>query len=247
MDLPASPAVVLTREADDNASLAAALRERGVRVVEIPCVSTRFVAPPLPTERLDAVLFTSRRGVQGILRHPLGRSLLDGRKGAASPLLGAVGNATAAALEAAGWHPDLVAEPPDGHTLGREIVGRLAPGSKVAVVRGNLTTGELEQALTAAGIQALPVVVYENVAPDVPHLEEFPVAAVFVASPSAAGRLLEANAWMAGCPFATIGETTCKAVRRLGIANTRIIGTELEHHVGELARAAADAAVKERP
>jgi uroporphyrinogen-III synthase len=246
VDLPTSPAVVLTRESEDNAGLLAALEERAVPVVELPCVATRFLAPRLPSGRADAVLFTSRRGVLGLQHHPEGRAWLEARRGTgARPLLGVVGTATAAALQAWGWTADVVAQPPDGRTLGREVAGRLARGTQAVLVRGNLGTGELERALGEAGIGSISVVIYENASPAVPALGPFPVAAVFVASPSAARRLLEANPWMAQHAFLTIGLTTLKAVRELGVSRARAIGVDLDEHVAALTTAHEIAVTKE--
>ncbi|RME22687.1 MAG: hypothetical protein D6806_12555, partial [Deltaproteobacteria bacterium] len=71
--------------------------------------------------------------------------------------------------------------------------------------------------LEDAGHTVKALQVYRNVEPEIPELEEFGVDAVFVASPSAARRLLGKNPWMARALFFTIGKTTGEAVRGLGV------------------------------
>ncbi|MBI4862880.1 MAG: uroporphyrinogen-III synthase [Candidatus Riflebacteria bacterium] len=79
--------------------------------------------------------------------------------------------------------------------------------------------------------------VYENVAPEIPRLAPFPVAAVFVASPSAARRLVAANPWVRQTRFLTIGPTTASAVRDLGVGSVRAIGSTLTDWIEHLCAA----------
>ncbi len=221
--------MVLTREAEDSAWLAAALGAAGVRVLAVPCAATRLLPPaPLPP-CVDAVLITSRRGVAGLLAWPAASAWLatggrDGRR----PLLGAVGRSTAAALAAADLNVTEVADPPSGERLARAMAGRLTIGARVAVVRGFLSAGEPEATLAHLGMSVDTVVVYENVEPAVPRLPAQRVAAVQVAAPSAARRLLAANPWLVEAPFVVPGETTARAARALGVGDVRAVGPARE-------------------
>src|SRR5438552_706453 len=65
---PRSPLVALTRSPEDNAALAALLREDGMDVLEWPALMTRPLAPEggpealrATLDRSDVVAFTSRR------------------------------------------------------------------------------------------------------------------------------------------------------------------------------------------
>ena len=78
------------------------------------------------------------------------------------------------------------------------------------------------------------MVVYGNAEIDVSSVPAFPVAAVVVASPSAASRLLAANPWLAGATFAVFGATTERALRDLGARNVHVIGTALPEQVSRL-------------
>ena len=56
-----------------------------------------------------------------------------------------------------------------------------------------------------------------------PVFDPFPVAAVFVAAPSAVERLLRYYPWLRDRPFLAIGATTQSALKELAV--TTIIGT----------------------
>jgi uroporphyrinogen-III synthase len=148
--------------------------------------------------------------------------------------VGAVGEATAAALAEAGWTADLVADPPLGEELARLLQAKLEAGARIATVRGNLRAGRMDAILAEAGFELVPVEVYENAAPEVPGLEPFAVAAVFAASPSAARRLLAANPWMAGVDFVAIGPTTAAALEGLGVTRVTQAGKDFDSWVAAL-------------
>ena len=223
MALPSGPVVVLTREREDNLPLALELASRGVPVLEIPCLATRYLDPAELPAAPAAVAFTSRRGVRGLLRLPLYARLLSGEP---APLVCAVGGATADALSECGFPAGVVAEPPSGESLAEALAARLPNAARVALVRGNLRAGGMDEALERAGFVLLPVVVYENLAPDIPAMAACPVAAVFAASPSAGRRLLGANPWLRKASFVAIGATTEKALRGLGVLSVKTAGPD---------------------
>lgn len=231
MAVPPSPVVVLTREPADNRPLAEALRARGVPVREIPCTGTRYREPGRLPGLISAIVFTSRRGVIGLWRSKAARHWWSGLD---RVLVAAVGPATRAELEALGVEVDLVADPPRGEVLADALQKRLAVGDSVALVRGDLRAGELDQALERAGLVIEPVEVYQNQTPVVPGLDPFPVSAVFAAAPSAAERLLAANPWMSGCAFLAIGATTAAALSRMGVASVDLAGRAAEDWVEAL-------------
>jgi uroporphyrinogen-III synthase len=244
MALQAGPVVVLTREREDNLPLARELASRGVPVLEIPCLATRYLEPAELHAVPAAVAFTSRRGVRGLLRLPLHARLLSGEP---VPLVCAVGSATADALLASGFPAGIVAEPPSGESLAEALAARLPNGARVALVRGNLRAGGMDEALERAGFVLLPVVVYENLAPDIPAMAPCPVAAVFAASPSAARRLLGANPWLRKASFVAIGATTEKALRDLGVRSVETAGPDHVAWVKALCAAWQAALRLERP
>jgi len=94
--------------------------------------------------------------------------------------------------------------------------------------------------LTAAGMRAVPIVVYDNL--EVAGLAQapFPVGAVFVASPSAARRLLSANPWMRQASFVAIGPTTARCIETLDVARITISGPAFDDQLQCLMEAAAE-------
>lgn len=229
MVMETGPAVVLTREREDNRPLASILRSRGISVREIPCIETRYIEPESwPADSTDAVLFTSRRGVRGFIRLRNSVQVLDKHCADGRPLVGAVGQKTADELLAGGIPVDLIAEPPEARELVNLVKTRLPADSRIVAVCGNLGRGRVEVAVEQAGYELFRLEVYKNVAPEIPCLQPFPVAAIFIASPSAAKRLLACNPWMQSSRFFTIGPTTYSALAELGVEQIESIGTQLQ-------------------
>jgi uroporphyrinogen-III synthase len=236
----ARPAVVLTRESADNEELARALERRGACVRQIPCIATRYRSPgAAEIEALAAagpvaaLAFTSRRAARGWARW-------KDRPDVGGAIVAAVGRATAAELGSLGLEASLVADPPRGDVLAGLLAGRLERGAVVASVGGEQRAGGLVEGLGAAALVERTLTVYSNDAPDVPALEPFDVAAVFVASPSAARRLLAAMPWMRSCPFVSIGPTTTGALRGLGVRRIEEPGPDPGQWQEALAAAAVE-------
>lgn len=217
--MSSSPFVVLTRELEDNLPLARALTERGVPVRELPCLRTRYLEPVHVPGAVAAVAFASRRAVRGFHQAGLVDAVLRREH---PPLVAAVGQATRAELESHGVAVELVADPPTGRSLAALLHRRLGRDQLLLVPRGELAGGGLEPGLRELGCAFHSLVVYAQEAPEAGALAPFPVAAVFVAAPSAAARLIERAPWLKDHPILAIGPTTAEALEALGA--TRILG-----------------------
>lgn len=205
--------VILTRETRDNRRIAAHLPP-DLRVVDYPCVETHLLPPtpknlagwlnPLPA----AVAVTSRRAVEALAGHGATLRRLD-------PSVGAIGAATSRAVEVHwGLTPTWLPPEPTGRSLGRVLADALPPGSRVLYLRGNLSTGELAEALAAAGLLIEEQVVYENTSPEPPRLQLTGLAIAAFASPSAVARFLMTNPDIAPRIIAVAaGPTTAEALR----------------------------------
>jgi uroporphyrinogen-III synthase len=101
-----------------------------------------------------------------------------------------------------------------------------------------MRAGGLERVLGDAGHAIATLTVYANDEPPIPRDGPFEVAAVLAASPSAARRLVAAMPWMAGCAFVSVGPTTTRALRELGVASVEEPGPDPADWEGALARAA---------
>ena len=232
-----SPVVVLTRSAIDNAALADRLMAAGATVVELPTVTMAFVPPLQSADELTALLqltpaiaFTSRFGVHGWLAwHGADGLRMALERGAA---VAVVGEATAQALRAAGLSPTLVAEPATGSALAALLLAALPQegGAPVLTVGGRHTRPELADGLRAGGRELTAAVVYHNRPPEPPDLALLQradaAAAIYVAAPSAADRLLDWRPTLRDRPFVAIGPTTAAALtERHGIVAAAVAET----------------------
>jgi len=224
--MPEGETVILTREAGDNALIAARLEGSGATVVEYPCIETRLLpyggeplGRGLNLEDFDAIAFSSRRAVAGM--GPVAGRLTAGRF-----LLAAVGDATARELQAVlGRSADLVGSKGTGAALGEELGAALGSGRRVLHVRGNKGLGHFRSAVEKLGVKVSEVIVYENVSPVLASLNLVePVVALF-ASPSAADRFFAVNkgteALVTGV---AIGPTTGSRLESLGLARVVVAG-----------------------
>jgi uroporphyrinogen III methyltransferase / synthase len=166
--------VIVTRARAQSSVLAASLREAGAEVLELPLIR---IEPPASWESLDSlmestpqydwVIFTSTNGVDFFFRHlrDSGRDpdLLAGCR------VGAVGPATARALEKRGVRVDAVPDRFEAIEL-VPFLGDTVEGLRVAVVRAADGREELIGALRAGGAVVDVAIAYET-RPEREHVE----------------------------------------------------------------------------
>lgn len=216
--MPSLPAIVLTREPADNRALKEVLLDRGLTVLECPCIKTRIDAydgAPLQggrsLEDFAAIAFTSRRGV-------LGMSGVAHRLGGEGQLLAAVGPATALELQqATGVAVDLVPTTHTGEALAHLMAERLEPDATVLLVRGNKSSGTFQSVLRNAGFQLFELEVYANLPTEVPRLELPAGTTIVFASPSAVRHYFQVNEnHLSKTRAVAIGTTTRDALLAAG-------------------------------
>ena len=213
--------VVLTRRHEDNEALATALRERGARVLELPCVR---VAPLEDAEELaeavralgagDLLVLTSRSGADAV-------AAASGPSSIACPVA-AVGEATAEHAARLGMRVRFVASHADGATLARELP---LPSGTVVLARSDLADATLPDILAARGASVRDVVAYRTIAEiagdtaEVAHAMEHDGVTVVVTSPSAVDALGALGpALVRRATFVAIGARTARRVReRVGV------------------------------
>ncbi len=147
-----APAFLLTRPAAQSAGLAKDLRARfgrDLRIVQSPLMAPVFLTPNPPRRDWTGVLFTSASGVEGARR----LSLLPGG------FAWCVGDATAAAAWAAGYHAHSAGG--DAQALADFVLRSGAPGPLLHV-RGQEVSGNLAQALNSAGLETQEAIVYRQ-------------------------------------------------------------------------------------
>jgi hydroxymethylbilane synthase len=211
-----SGTVILTRERADE-PLRAALRDRGLDVIELPCVHTE----PLRDERplaealralrpTDLLVLTSAAGAAAV------RSAAGGERVRAP--VAAVGPTTAASARAAGLDVVFVGRG-DGRALAAEVP---LPEGTVLVARSDRALRDLPEVLRERGARVREVVAYVTVV----GLEGYRAAAAVeavgrsgtcavITSPSALEGLLDAvtAARLSAIPLVALGPTTAAAIR----------------------------------
>ena len=229
--------VALIRDAERAESLAERLRSLGARVIVAPAIA---YAPPADVDALakglagvepgDTVLFTSVTAVRAVTATGITAAW---RPAGASPVIGAVGGATAAALREAGLAPAIVGEA--GGAGGAAALVRMlgeVRGRRVVLPRSDLARPELPARLAARGAVVVELVAYRTVPADgiarlSGPLHRHAVDAIVFTSPSTARFLFEGlrRAGIArflegaGQPCVVcIGTTTAAAVRDEGLA-----------------------------
>lgn len=151
--------VVLTRARPDNAALAAALRDQGAAVVELPCVRTTPLDDPAELAGAiaglgpaDLLVITSRAGADAVAAvMPPG--------GIRAPVA-AIGQTTAERGRARGIRVTFVADRAGTATLGRELP---LPAGEIVLARSDAATPDLPGILRARGARVRDVVAYRTV------------------------------------------------------------------------------------
>ncbi len=140
--------IVLTRDPERAGALAERLRAAGHEVSCVPLTAVEDGAPFPDPSGYDGVLFTS---VNAVARAPAK---------ARWPRVGAVGEATAAALRARGIDVDVV-----GALGGKELAEAWGParGQRLLLPQAEDAHRDLADALRAAGAQVAAVPVYRTV------------------------------------------------------------------------------------
>ena len=153
--------VVVTRPESEQGRLSAALRSVGALPILRPSVqiepfgSIELRSAIQSLDRYDWIVFTSARAVDVVLN-------LDPRPDPEPTRVGAVGPATARALSAGGWEPDLVGAG-DGAALGREMLASgVLPGDRVLFPCSDRAVGGLPNTLRQGGVQVEAISVYRT-------------------------------------------------------------------------------------
>lgn len=219
--------VLLTRSAEDCAAWAAELERRGARAVLLPCIHTEGLDSPELRRALDEALatadwlaFTSRRGVEAFME-------LRGGFEPALPSrcrIAVVGAATGAAARERLGRVDLVGKDGTGAGLAAALLaeGELRARPHVVFAVAANAAPVPRQLLGAAGARCTRIEVYRTVpAPEVERkraLSSLGADNVVLASPSAATGFVHQVEVDAALPIYSIGPSTTKAARELGLA-----------------------------
>jgi len=224
------PRVIVTRPADQVQELVRCLQAAEIDAALVPAIAVEPIpaggdldAAARDLASYDWVVVTSVNGA---------RAILSASKRVATPLgaprWAAVGPATRQVLGAAGIEVDLQPRRSSASGIAAELP--VKAGSRVLLVRGNLATGRLPNALRARGAEVDDVVAYRTrEGPETSKglltacLAAGPVAAVLFASGSSARGLValatsESLADITAIPAVCIGSETAREASRLGFS-----------------------------
>jgi uroporphyrinogen-III synthase len=226
--------VVLTRAPDQARDLALTLERLGAEVVLLPMIS---LAPPEDWGKLDeqlrqldsfdAIVFLSRNAVRYLFDRCAQLGIQCELLRSGNRFLGAVGPATARALEEEGVQVSYVAGKGTGEALARELGPTLA-GRRVLLPRSDRGDERVPEALRASGARVTEVIAYRTTGPAsinpeiLARTRRAEVDAIVFASPSAVRTFARAigesdlPTLSVRVPLLAIGPTTATAIRRLG-------------------------------
>jgi uroporphyrinogen III methyltransferase/synthase len=220
--------VLVTRPREQAGELSQLLEDAGAEPVELPLIRLEPIDAavfPAPLDSYDWVLFASANAVVHFWRL-LSRSGHDWRAlGAAR--IGAVGPATARALEAHHVRPDFVPEEYEAAALVTEFPGSPA-GQRILLPRAAEAPPALSEGLLAAGANVDSVAVYRNVIDETETVElerqieggELDAVTFTSASTVRHFRQRWPDLDLSSCVVACIGPSTAAAAREIGLPVT---------------------------
>lgn len=227
--------VVVTRAAEQASTLAQRLEQAGAKVLLLPAV--QYAAPLDSRELLEAIarladfdwlIFTSQNAVRFFEAARRGFTKSPESKQEKRPRVAAVGSATAAQAEEAGWKVDFISSRFEGRTLAAELGPRIE-GCEVLLPRSDRARRDLPAALRERGARVTEVSTYRTLDADMEgsavmqDIRAGNVDLVAFASPSAfhsfrqaigAGVMQKLTDRIA---VAAIGPVTAEAIRSEGI------------------------------
>ncbi len=215
--------VVVTRPSSASRQVISKLRGLGAEVIDSPLIRIEYLEAEVPEPRSDHhwMVFTSMHGVEGLLRQ-LERQGLDARF-FGTARTAAVGPKTAACLERAGIHADLIPAEYRAKALVEAIAVEAKSGERVLFPCGTLAVDEVSRGLTEAGLEVQTLLVYDTLLqpPNDAALDAFKrgvVDAVLLYSPSAAKSLASSAVDCDGVQIFCVGPTTADAARSAGLS-----------------------------
>ena len=223
--------IVITRSRPQSSALREPLEQLGAEVIEIPTIEIRNPDSWAPLdgaiariEEFDFLILTSVNGVEKLLERLKAcgceTSALTGLE------VGAIGPATAAALERAGVQVDFVAREYRAEGLVEALEGRDLVGKAFLIPRAKIARDLVPRVLAERGAHVEVVEAYHTILPTLPvevvdRLRDRPPDLVTFTSSSTAtnfARLIEEHNLMAQASVkaASIGPVTSETARRLG-------------------------------
>ena len=232
--------VLVTRAKHQAGALVETLAERGAVPVEMPVIDIQALPDAAVLDEALAklewyqwIVFTSVNGVEAFFRRM--RALNLDARSLKGIKVGAIGPATASALERYGVYADYRPHPYTSEGLLAGLESQNIQGCRFLLPRADIASRELAEGIVRLGAEAHDVAVYRTVAPEeIPQkvkqmLLDGEIDIVTFASPSAVANLLglmgEQRGFVQRATIACIGPVTTAEAARAGLA-VDIVATE---------------------
>ena len=208
--------VAVTRPASAVNGLREEIEALGGTLVPVPTLAFEPVPHLAAVEwsqlgdNYDWLLFTSQNAVHFFMQ--VCPVLPAGLK------LGAVGEATAEAIQKAGWNIDLVGSGQGGGDFATQFLETVGSGRRVLWPTGESHRMELPELLVAGGVAVEPLLLYRSTLPppeDRLSAEEFRPHWILVTSPEAGRNFVRLYGRPEGARWAAIGPTTQASMQKL--------------------------------
>jgi hydroxymethylbilane synthase len=212
--------VVVTRPADKVDRLHKAVERLGGKLLPVPTLAfepagdqDRIALALQELNQFQWALFTSANAVHYFFQEQLkDRGWPEGLK------VGAVGAATARALESQGVAVQLVGDGGTGGDLADQFLALVDSGSRVLWPTAENHRRELPDKLVAAGVQIEPLVIYRSTLPPAEarvHPDQVHPGWILVTSPQAGLNFVELYGVPEGARWAAIGPTTQTEMQKI--------------------------------
>ena len=152
--------ILVTRPAQQAQSLCTRIKQLGGIALGVPLLEIKPCDFNLPTQAHDLLIFISANAVT----HGLALLQSQVELAGSTPLIAAVGNATAAALTQAGYAPDIIAATPFNSEALLAHEALQSPPENILLIRGAGGRELLHDTLVERGSEVAVVAVYERVA-----------------------------------------------------------------------------------
>ena len=169
----------------------------------LPVIVIRFLDPSVDLSEIDALIFTSKNGVEAIDR------VTDQWRSVPAY---AIGSATSKSIEEHGGRVVYEAKNSYGDLFAKEIKDRLQ-GKRVLFVRPKKVTSKLNQILRQNGVDLHELIAYETICNEDSDLKAPPSGAIIIfSSPSTIDCFFQRFAWDSSYQAVVIGDVTASAM-----------------------------------
>ena len=168
----------------------------------LPCIIINYIKKSIDLSKYDALIFTSKNGVEAIDRIDKGWVKLPSYS---------IGSGTSKAIKELGGNVVYEAKSSYGNDFAKEIEDRLK-NKKVLFLRAKQVTSKLNEILRKKGVKLFEEIVYETICNDCNLLQKPPKnSCIIFSSPSTIECFFKCFSWDSSYKAVIIGKVTAKS------------------------------------